>query len=361
MNTIKEENIEISFYGEKISKELDVFYNPIMKLNRDTSLLLIKSYFEKPILFCDPMIATGIREARFLKTIPEMFEKLVLGDISSTAIKDSKKNFQNNNIDLDKIEFIHNNAITSISSQYFHFIEIDPFGTPVPYIDVALQRIKHRGILSITATDTASLCGTYPKKAKRRYGVDVKLTHFYEELGLRNLIAFVIKSAAKFDKKVNVILSYTKDHYYKVFLQVVDSREDALKDLDKLRYIKINEKTQEIEFSKYRKSGDYLGETYIGKLKEKVIVEKMISNLDLIEDNKKVTKLLNSINDELDEFAYFDIHKLEKTYKISKEMRFKYIIQELEERGFSASKTHNSKFGIKTNAKVGDLIKIIQD
>ena len=49
MNTINEENISITHYGELISKELKVFYNPVMKLNRDMSLLLIKSYFDKPI------------------------------------------------------------------------------------------------------------------------------------------------------------------------------------------------------------------------------------------------------------------------------------------------------------------------
>jgi len=38
---IEEEGVKIYSYGEKISKELTVFYNPIMKLNRDISLLVI--------------------------------------------------------------------------------------------------------------------------------------------------------------------------------------------------------------------------------------------------------------------------------------------------------------------------------
>ena len=95
---ITEENIKIPIYGKKISKELKVFYNPEMKLNRDISLLVINSYFQKPIKFCDPMVATGIREIRLLKSISNKFSKIALGDISKTAIKNCKRNLKKNKI-----------------------------------------------------------------------------------------------------------------------------------------------------------------------------------------------------------------------------------------------------------------------
>jgi tRNA G26 N,N-dimethylase Trm1 len=65
-----EENVTLKTYGSKISKKLEVFYNPKMKLNRDISHLVLYSYFKdfkKKINFCDPMCASGIREIRFLK------------------------------------------------------------------------------------------------------------------------------------------------------------------------------------------------------------------------------------------------------------------------------------------------------
>ena len=96
MKEVEEEGIVIKSYGDDITKKLTVFYNPIMKLNRDLSLLLIYSYFDKKIKFCDPMAASGIRELRFLKTIPNKFEKIVIGDISKTAIENIKTNFKEN-------------------------------------------------------------------------------------------------------------------------------------------------------------------------------------------------------------------------------------------------------------------------
>jgi len=142
-----EEGVYIKQYGTKISKELKVFYNPVMKLNRDISLLVIKSYFKDKekkggIVFCDPMVASGIREIRFLKTIPEMFKRLVLGDISLSAISNVKKNFKLNKVSLGKIELLNQNAVNTINSNYFDFIEVDPFGTPVPFLDVACQRLS---------------------------------------------------------------------------------------------------------------------------------------------------------------------------------------------------------------------------
>jgi len=93
-----EENSRILDFSKqgKISKELEVFFNPEMKLNRDLTILIIKSYFthKEKIVFCDGLIGSGIREIRLLKTIPEKFEKMYLGDISKTSVKNFKKKFK---------------------------------------------------------------------------------------------------------------------------------------------------------------------------------------------------------------------------------------------------------------------------
>ena len=117
-----EENARIPTYGNKITKKLEVFFNPEMKLNRDISLLVINSYFDKPIKFCDPMVASGIREIRFLKTISGKFKQLVLGDISKTAIKNAKRNFRENKVSLRKCKFFTQSAINTINSDYFEHL-----------------------------------------------------------------------------------------------------------------------------------------------------------------------------------------------------------------------------------------------
>ena len=52
---------------------------------------------------------------------------------------------------MKNVELKVENALNTIASEYFDYIEVDPFGSPVPFLDIAIQRIKHNGILSVTS------------------------------------------------------------------------------------------------------------------------------------------------------------------------------------------------------------------
>jgi tRNA (guanine26-N2/guanine27-N2)-dimethyltransferase len=359
-NKIYEENIFINKYQGKISKKLKVFYNPLMKLNRDISLLVIQSYFEKPIHLCDPMAASGIRELRFLKTIPQKFNTITTGDISKQAIKNIKNNFKQNKISTKKLNIIHDNAINTINKNYYDFIEIDPFGSPVPFLDIACQKIKHNGILSVTATDTAALCGTYPKTTLRKYNIKIKKTLFFEELGLRNLIAYCQIQASKYNKAITPILSYSSDHYYKIFFQVEESKTKSLENIKKLKYINWNKKTQETIIEEFENKNS-LGKTYIGILNDKNFLEKIKTQTNLIKDNKKIIKLIDSLYNEINIVGYYNPHKFQKEYKFSTNIKFETIINKLKEQKYQVSKPHNNRLGIKTNCPYKKFIKILKN
>lgn len=359
---IYEENIFIPSYGSKISKELKVFYNPIMKLNRDISLLVIQTYFKnKQINFCDPMAASGIRELRFLKTIPNQFKQLVLGDISKDAIKNIKKNFKANKISTKKLRLVNANAINTISQEYYDFIEIDPFGSPVPFMDIAVQRIKHNGILSITATDTAALCGTYPKTTLRKYGIKVEKTLYYEELGLRNLIAYTQRQGAKYNKVLIPIISYSDTHYYKIFFKVTESRTKSVQMIKGHSYIQWDKKTQETQILEYEKNRESLGKTYINSLCDKDFLSELQSNINLIKDNTNVSNLITNLINEIDIVGYYNPHKFQKSFKFQSNKKFDEIIEILQEKGYKASRPHNNRLGIKTNANPDEFLDVMKN
>ncbi len=357
--SVIEEGVVIKSYGEDISKKLDVFYNSNMKVNRDVSLLLIKSYFDKCIKFCDPMAASGIREIRFLKSIGECFSKIVVGDISKVAVKNIKMNFKRNDVSFDKVDIRCDSAVNTIASEYFDFVEIDPFGTPVPFLDVAIQRVKHKGIFSVTATDTAALCGTYPKKTLRRYGISVVKTLCHEEIGLRNLIAFCQREGAKFDKALIPVVSFSSKHFYKVFFLVRESRSLSYVIVRNHMYYFWDRKTQEFDFSKFELDG-YFGKIYAGKLNDKRLLGKMIDSSHLIKESKEVLVLLEKLVSEVDVFGYYNTHKLEKEFGFSTRIKFDELIDELKGKGFEVSRVSNNRLGIKTDAKSKDLIHLMK-
>ena len=61
--------------AEKISKRMGVFYNPVMSLNRDISVLLLNSINKKNMQIADPLAATGIRSIRFLRELSKKDRK----------------------------------------------------------------------------------------------------------------------------------------------------------------------------------------------------------------------------------------------------------------------------------------------
>src|SRR3990167_5531507 len=78
---------------EKISREMDVFYNPDMKNNRDMAILLLNSLDvyssaegKEKLLIADIMAGTGIRSLRFLLETKKV-EEIHINDFSEKSIK----------------------------------------------------------------------------------------------------------------------------------------------------------------------------------------------------------------------------------------------------------------------------------
>lgn len=43
--------------------------------------------------------------------------------------------------------------------QVYDVVDLDPYGTPAQLLDSAVQSVKDGGLLCVTATDMANLCG----------------------------------------------------------------------------------------------------------------------------------------------------------------------------------------------------------
>ena len=213
---IKEGSAEIYIPKEKkISKKLPVFYNPVMKLNRDITMLLLQQFPNLNI--CDPLAATGVRSIRFAKELK--YKSIIANDISKKAFSLIKKNMKLNKV---KIEIKNKDAnIWLLESKGFDFIDLDVFGSPNFILDSAIRRISRQGILAVTATDTAALPGTYPRATLRKYWATPKKDAMMHKTGLRILIRKIQLIGTQYDKALIPIFSYFKNHYFRVFLKFV--------------------------------------------------------------------------------------------------------------------------------------------
>src|SRR3989338_11110280 len=215
MKTIASEGLtKINAENKKIvSKEMQVFYNPVMGINRDISVLLLNSINNNDLQIADPLAASGIRSIRFLKELnKDKISRIYINDFDKNAVKSIKEN-----LILNKIKYKNNKKMTIenedanlflLKSTGFDYTDVDPFGTPNPFLDAACKRLARDGILAVTATDTSALAGTYPQACIRKYWAAPKKDALMHETGLRILIRKIQLVAAQYDKALTPIFSY---------------------------------------------------------------------------------------------------------------------------------------------------------
>ncbi|MFB6491480.1 MAG: tRNA (guanine(26)-N(2))-dimethyltransferase [Thermoproteus sp. AZ2] len=215
-----------------------VFYNRFMERNRTISALALSAYAYlrgERLVVCEPLSATGVRGIRYaLET--NAVERLVLNDVSKLAYEVIRKNLELNGVDAD----VYNedaNILLRRLGRACDVVDIDPFGSPAPFLEPAFYAIRDNGLLCATATDTAVLVGRYREKALRRYGVRLKKTPFYVEVGLRALLGYMARVAAANDFAIRPLLAYWERHYFRICAAVAEGARDAADSLKNLGYL----------------------------------------------------------------------------------------------------------------------------
>jgi len=370
---------------KKISKEMDVFYNPIMKLNRDISILLLDSIDKKNMNIALPLSASGIRGIRFLKELNKSkIRNISFNDYSNKAFLSIKNNLKLNKINKYSIiksitnkskkqlknsiknkideKIIKNNKIKIynedanlflLNSKGFDYIDIDPFGTSNYYLDASIKRISRNGILAVTNTDTAALTGTYPKACIRKYWAVPKKDHRMHETGLRILIRKIQLIGMQYDKALTPIFSFFKDHYFRMFFQCVKGKKEA----DKI--------------TKQHGMFNYAGPLWMGNLWDNRLVNKMYSSLlknlmknyNIINQNNGLQKFLKMIKEEskINVVGFYDIHEIAKKRKLRIMIKKEDLIKKIKKKSYKVASTHFSGTGIRTNIPYKKLLILLKE
>lgn len=345
------------------------FFNPKVELSRDITVLVLNSLDSKGWTVCDALSATGARGIRIAKECN--VKKVWLNDISDNNLKFMKKNTKLNSVK-NKIIFSNKDAnqLLSDSIRVFDYIDLDPYGSPSYFFDACARAVKRVGFIGFTATDTAALCGNSPITCLRRYGIESYLTDFFKELGLRILMATAAFSFSKWSFSLTPVLSYASEHYFRVFCRAEKGKSiasDVLKNnlgyvnyCPKCLWRSVDKKPREkCEFCDSKIIT--IGKVWIDKIEDVEFIQKCHENLSKVNwlnTGSKIRKLLFFLKTENTPF-YYDIHKVCQKHKLEIP-KFDIIQDKLKELGYIANRTHFSVNGIKTDAKLGNIIEIIK-
>jgi tRNA (guanine26-N2/guanine27-N2)-dimethyltransferase len=365
--------------SEYAPSKAPVFYNPVMELNRDITVIALQAYqhiVNHELTVCEPLTGCGARGIRFAAEVKGIKE-VSINDINKKAYQLANYNVQMNK--LCEHVSVHNedaNYLLSCHSaprKRFDFIDVDPFGSPVPFLDSAIRALRNRGLLALTATDMAPLCGVHSKACLRRYGGKPLRTEYCHELAIRLLTGSLATTAAKHDIGINPLFSHSTDHYIRLYATIsygAKKADDTIKNMGHILHCFncFHRETVKQLFghaaecpecgSKMNAAGPlWLGKIADGRFCESMKEEAGRRDFRLAE---KIQKMLALIGDEAEAPAtYYVVDKLCSALSMPAPP-VKMVMTALQKGGFHVYFTHFSTRGIRTDASAMNMRGILQ-
>lgn len=372
---IKEGKIKL-FAPKENLYEAAVFYNPRMIFNRNISVTAIQAFqksAERKITILDALSASGIRGLRYAKEVSGIKE-ILLNDKNPVAYGLIKKNIALNNL-RKKCKPMKGDVNVVMHQNVFDVIDIDPFGSPNVFLDAAARSIYHKGFLAVTATDTAPLSGSYPETCFKKYGIRSMKTDYYNELGVRTLISYIILALAKRERAFFPVLSFSKEHYFRAFgkIEHAGKIKELLEQFGYVMHCTIlksdsptssggcgNRKTGELELKcSCGNKFEFAGPVFLGNISDKKFclhAAKECNKRKFVEEEVLARQLASE--SELPPF-YYDLHYLARVAKI-RLPKMDEFIAELKKEGFTAGRTHFCPTAVKTDASYGQIVKMLK-
>jgi tRNA (guanine26-N2/guanine27-N2)-dimethyltransferase len=356
-----------------------VFYNPVMEFNRDLTVLAFRAYqctVNREISICDPLTSQGIRGVRFAAEV-EGVKKVLISDVNERAFKLARHNVQING--LEKLVAVRHGDANCVLSCYaspkkrFDAVDVDPFGTPAPYIESAVRAMRNGGLLASTATDVAPLCGVHPKACIRKYGGKPLRTEYCHELAVRLLAGCTAGLAAKHDVGISVVFSHSSMHYIRVYVQIAYGAKKADESVRSLGYILhcfncFHRETAHHPFGSAQcpecgSRMDYAGPLWLGSIFDPDFIELMMKENKAVafKNSARIAKLLALTRDEASApITYYVLDKLSGKLGVPSPSNQAFA-NALRSSGYQAVPTHFNNRGIRTNASALTLHKLLKE
>lgn len=348
-----------------------VFYNPTMEFSRDINVACVQTFADSlnkkfEITYLDALSASGIRG---LRVANEAQLEVTLNDYNDAAYQLIKRNVKRLQLNA---RVKHSDANALMSEERFGVVDIDPFGSPAPFIDAACRSALN--MICVTATDTAPLSGAHFNAGVRRYGALPLNTEYHAETGIRILIGKIVREFVKYDKSAYPVLAHASQHYYRVYLRIKRGARLADACLSSLGYIfhclrcghrHVVPGLAPMQVCVCASCDNELaiaGPLWLGALHDRYFCKTVLKNLEngVFRTKKQACKTITLCLNELNVVTFFDYHKLFKQLNCPP-IPIEALLNGLRSIGFQASRTHFSGTSVKTDANVTILKDVLLD
>ncbi len=374
---IKEGSTELIVPDQIEPTKYPSFFNPRGKLVRDVSIICYSacvSALKKSgthaddLTFADSLCGTGARGIRVATEVRDV-DRVFLNDVSSLSIDLAKRSAKENGVE-QRCVFSQEEACSFLSArnpnegERFDIVDVDPFGTPSPFVECALRAVKHGGMLSISATDTAVLCGVYPRVAQRKYlGLPLR-TDYSHEIGMRLIFGLLSMGAMRLESSIKPLFCHHDMHYFRAYCTVEIGNSYSRQNESEIGYVlhcfrcgsrKVVSRTNffldiegNLKCSECTTQGvKFAGPLWIGKIQSQDFVANCARNSEL-----------GLFQSESDIPLYYDLTEMSDIME-TRTPKIMDVITELNSIGHSAGRTRLNRNAVRTDAPPKDLRKIL--
>lgn len=343
------------------------FYNPGMALNRDLSVLLVEAHARqagREIDVADALAGTGARSLRLAHEVNAAVPIVVhANDADPSAVAALRQGAEANAIPPARLQPREGDAHVLLASRRFDVVDLDPFGSPMPFVDAAMRSVRHGGLVCATATDTGALAGAFPRACRRRYDArhGLNCAPWKAEVGLRILGGSLTRAAARHDRAAIPVLSVAHGHWMRAVARVTDSKRggdealarlgDAWQDGDGLGHVG--------PLGAAPAGAPSAGPLWTGPLHGAALLDGMTAAMSGKElaRGEEVRALLGLLRGEATAPAFWVVPDRHQK-ALGPPPRRDALLERLGAAGFAAARSHLDPQGVRTDAGLADLRRV---
>ncbi|HYA21791.1 MAG TPA: hypothetical protein VEG31_01240 [Thermoproteota archaeon] len=352
---------------EYVPSKTSVFFNPLMKTNRDLAIAFIRTVgavHDIKLAVGDPLAGVGIRSIRLLKETGHVTEAFA-NDLSTQAVDLAVKNSEMNGV-MSGITVSSSDANVFLAEHSkpgsrFGYVDLDPFGSPGPFLDSAVASVIHKGFLAVTATDTPVLCGIYPEKMRITYDSFCTRLPFLKEVGIRVLIVAVVRAAARHGMGAKPLVCYGERNYFRAYFQILRGRPKALSAVREVGYLGLHGDPPEWQIVTHQdlaNAESICGPIWTGAYEDAHFVDKLKDfGLGV---SPQSDELIYKMSEERSEILGYYPHYLLAKACGGEALRIGEMLTKLRNSGVTASRTLFDPSAIKASVPFKELSEILQ-
>lgn len=316
-----------------------------MQLDRDLNVAVVRARFPMnpgSSRGWEMLAATGVRGLRLVEET-DAFAEYDFTEENPVAFAVLERNVHESGHAGLKTHL--EDAKKSARERTFDYVDLDPFGTPTPFVDAALRALAPGGVLAVTATDMPVLAGVAHGVCERRYGGRPIRGAQGPEGGLRILIAYLIREAGQRSIRLEPMLSYIHDHYVRVFLSSEPTGPGLVDDARMGDPSALGDAAPEVAGT-----GPY-GPMWLGPLFDPALVARL-EVPSTAERPEELRKFLDRLREEgtADQPFYYEPNTLASELGLPEPPPLAAVLAALRGKGFAAARSHVRASAFRTTA-----------